>query len=380
MLRRLPLLAGSLTLAALLLAPALGALAQDAPATVALREFTLSDKTMCDVKQEWMADILATHPEGGWVPLRVELTDSILAKMGLPDRAFLFSHRFPTPTLVTQDGQTFPVDLPPVDTAATGASGTASYAGAGCLGIRPGAWLLTVTSSEIGWCSMAHVYGTPGSYEISTAGHCGARGDTATVIAATGNRAGAEGVVLLDFGKYVSSTGDAGIGKDWALIGIDSAWQRLVSPTMCEWGGPIGTYTKTGAVVEPTWKNGLPTGFTTTPDPTLASQIVHYGHGAGAGAGGTGRVGQVLDWRSTDYAFVGTITPGDSGSGSNALLGDAVGAEREAAGINTHLYVGTSLWQQDGLGIMAGTRATQVQATLANGQLIPYPAPVPGAP
>jgi hypothetical protein len=32
---------------------------------------------------------------------------------------------------------------------------------------------------------------------------------------------------------------------------------------------------------------------------------------------------------------------------------------------------------REGLGIMAGTRATQVQGTLANGQILPYPAPVP---
>ena len=95
---------------------------------------------------------------------------------------------------------------------------------------------------------------------------------------------------------------------------------------------------------------------------------------------GTGRAGQVLEWKTSDYSFVGTITPGDSGSGSNALLGDTLGTEREAAGINTHLYAGTSYYAQYGLGIMAGTRATLVQGTLANGQLLPYPAPVPGAP
>ena len=52
----------------------------------------------------------------------------------------------------------------------------------------------------------------------------------------------------------------------------------------------------------------------------------------------------------------------------------------KAAGINTHLYVGTSYYAQYGLGVMAGTRATLVQAALANGQLVPYPAPVAGAP
>jgi hypothetical protein len=30
-----------------------------------------------------------------------------------------------------------------------------------------------------------------------------------------------------------------------------------------------------------------------------------------------------------------------------------------------------------GVAVMFGTRATQVQATLANGQILPYPTPVP---
>ena len=41
----------------------------------------------------------------------------------------------------------------------------------------------------------------------------------ATVIAALGNRNEA---VLLDFGSYARSTGDAGVGKDWALIRMSS--------------------------------------------------------------------------------------------------------------------------------------------------------------
>jgi hypothetical protein len=33
-----------------------------------------------------------------------------------------------------------------------------------------------------------------------------------------------------------------------------------------------------------------------------------------------------------------------------------------------------------GVGIMAGTRATKVAAPLANGQILPYPAPLPALP
>jgi hypothetical protein len=49
---------------------------------------------------------------------------------------------------------------------------------------------------------------------------------------------------------------------------------------------------------------------------------------------------------------------GDSGSGANTLLGDTVGANMEAAGIMTHLWIDPLMGQ--GLGIMGGTRATQV--------------------
>jgi hypothetical protein len=141
---------------------------------------------------------------------------------------------------------------------------------------------------------------------------------------------------------------------------------------MAFWGGPIGTYTATGEVVSADLVNG---GVSVTPNPTLVQQVVHYGHGAGIGAGGTPRSGTAITWRPNYFAFFGAITPGDSGSGSNTLTGDTVGANREAAGINTHIYVDGSL--RTGLGLMAGTRATLVGATLANGQIVPYPAPTP---
>src|SRR5439155_4504835 len=112
--------------------------------------------------------------------------------------------------------------------------------------------------------------------------------------------------------------------------------------------------------------------------PTLVQQIVHYGHGVGVGAGGTPRSATAISWRADHFMFFGAISPGDSGSGSNTLTGDAVGDNREAAGINTHLWVDPLM--RNGFGIMGGTRATQVSGTLANGQIVPYPAPVAGAP
>jgi hypothetical protein len=240
----------------------------------------------------------------------------------------------------------------------------ATFAGTGYFGIRPGAWLLTVTDNEIGWCSLAHAYGSPGNLQISTAGHCGKVGTIATVIAAFGNR----GVVLLDFGTFTKSTGDGGIGKDWALISIKSQYQSLASPTMPVWGGPKGRYTQTGDLV----------GASASPKASLVQDVVHYGHGTGIGTGGTPRTGAAITWRPTYFAFFGAITPGDSGSGSNVLTGWPAGSLRQAAGINTHIYVDSSL--RTGLGTMAGTRVTQVPASLANGQLVAYPVPARGLP
>jgi hypothetical protein len=183
--------------------------------------------------------------------------------------------------------------------------------------------------------------------------------------------------VLLDFGTYAASTGDAGIGKDWALISVFPQDQALVSPTMAFWGGPRGMFTSVGETVSVNLSGNQPQ-ISTNPNPALVQQILHYGHGAGVGAGGTPRSGTSISWQADHFSFFGAITPGDSGSGSNTLLGDAPGDEREAAGINTHIYVDPSL--KLGLGYLAGTRATQVRATLANGQLIPYPVPLPAGP
>ena len=356
--------------------------------TIRISEFRLPSAKLDTLRDRFVDRILARYPAHTWAPMKYTLTDRDLRLMGLPPKRVLLAHRYPVPTAVYPNGKM--VRLGAKKQARKGKPGGGSgsgspsagpglvtYAGAGFFGIRPGAWLLTVTNNEIGWGSMAHVYGAPGSYQISTAGHCGKAGDIATMIGAVGNHqvAGATVPVLLDFGTYSRSTGDAGIGKDWALISIASQYQNLVTPTMAFWGGPIGMYTSTGDVIGGDLNHGC---CTINPNPTLVQQIVHYGHGAGIGAGGTPRSGTAITWKTDHFSFFGAITPGDSGSGSNTLTGDALGDNREAAGINTHIYVDSSL--ATGLGTMAGTRATQVQATLANGQLIPYPAPVPGAP
>ena len=315
--------------------------------------------------------------------MKFEATDAQLSRMGLPSRAVLSSRSYASPTLVTKDGRFFDVPTKALEQAMAGPGAAAeptvgSFAGAGCLGVRPGALLLLISGNSIGWCSMAHVYGAPGSYDISTAGHCGRPGDTATVIAGTGNRGDATGVILLDFGTFATSH-DGGLGNDWALIDINPAYQGLVTPTMCFWGGPRGMYTNTGQVVGVNFpNNSLVPQVSLTPDPTLAQTVVHYGHGTGVGAGGTPRAGEAIAWGASHFMFFGAISPGDSGSGANTLLGDTVGANMEAAGIMTHLFIDPLMRQ--GLGIMGGTRATSVAGTLANGQIVPYPALAPGLP
>lgn len=343
-----------------------------------LSEFKVDGDTWCRISQQWTDDLIAAHPHGGWAKMEFHPTTEQLHAMGLPSKKVLTSQRFTRPTLVTKSGRTIPVSMNDLQGAFDASLPTATtYAGNGCLGIRPGAWLLTVTNKEIGWCSMAHVYGRAGSYNISTAGHCGKVGDKATVIAAFGNRGDVTGAVLLDFGKYVADH-NAGLGNDWALISVFSRYQSLVSPTMCFWGGPRGIYTSTGRLLD---INALRTSgslVTVDPNPLLAQDIVHYGHGVGVGSGGTPRSALAITWNTDSFMFFGAISPGDSGSGANTLTGDTVGSNMEAAGIMTHLWIDPQM--RRGLGIMGGTRATQVAATLANGQIVPYPAPVPAGP
>ena len=339
--------------------------ASKAKPKLTFQEYKLSEKAMSTLRQRHYDQLERKYGRGNWAPMRMELSNADLKLMGLPPKRVLTKMRFSKPTMVDRRGNREAAPLPTV----------ATFAGAGYFGIRPGAWVLLISGGSVGWCSLAHVYGAPGSYAASTAGHCGKAGDIATVIAAYGNRAGALEPVLLDFGAFKTSR-DGGVGDDWALIPVRTAYQSLVTPTMAFWGGPRGSYTKSGTPVGVTIpRNGLIPGITVTPDPLLAQPIVHYGHGTGVGAGGTPRAGTALHWGARHFMFFGAISPGDSGSGSNTLGGDTIGAVNEAAGINTHLYVDPLMRQ--GLGVMAGTRVTQVSGTLANGQLVGYPAPVP---
>ncbi|MGH2692828.1 MAG: hypothetical protein ACRDHM_10030 [Actinomycetota bacterium] len=350
----------------LILAPGAGGEAAETGG-LQLSEFRVDKDAMCEIRDEWIEDLLATYPQGSWAPMKFEPNDSQLERMGLPASDVLLSRRYPKPTIVTQDGRFHEIPMDEFNAAMDPA--LASFAGNGCLGIRPGAWLLLLNGGSVGWCSLAHLYGT----SISTAGHCGKGGDVATVIAAVGNHAGVAGPVLLDFGTFKSSV-DGGLGNDHAKIAINSAYMNLVTPTMCFWGGPRGVYTKTGGTVT---VNVLQGRVSVNPDPFLPQAVVHYGHGAGIGPGGTPRAAASIHWGASHFMFFGAITPGDSGSGANTVTGDTIGANMEAAGIITHIYVDPLMRQ--GLGIMGGTRATKV-GTPTNGQIVPYPIPISGLP
>ena len=338
-----------------------GAQARD----VAIEEFRPSAQTMDTLRARWERRLQATHRPGTWAQMKMRLTDSDLALLGLPPSRVLRSQRFDQPTMLDTEGTATVVDLPPV----------ATFAGTGYFGIRPGAFLLIIDDKGTSWCSLAHAIGSAGSYGISTAGHCGPVGQRATVIAAFGNVSGTLKPIVLDFGQF-SASSNGGLGDDWALIDIAPQFQHLVTPTMAFWGGPRGTYTKTGSTATVNLNDiGSVPDFSINADPLLAQAIVHYGHGTGLGAGGTPRSGTALHWGARHFMFFGAISPGDSGSGANTLGGDAVGATMEAAGIITHRWIDAEM--DNGLGIMAGTRTTQVKGQLARGQLVGYPAPLP---
>jgi hypothetical protein len=204
--------------------------------TLRINEFKPSAKVMDTLRDRFVERTLATHQKGSWAKLRMELTNADLKLLGLPSRKVLLSQRYARPT-------TFKRGKGGKPQAVAAQPGVVAVAGAGYSGIRPGALLLFIDldAGSIGWCSAAHVYGG----RISTAGHCGKNGDVVSMVGLVGDRL----PVLLDIGTISSSTGDGGVGRDWALISINPAYTSLLSPTMAFWGGPRGVFTKTGDVV-----------------------------------------------------------------------------------------------------------------------------------
>jgi hypothetical protein len=230
-------------------------------------------------------------------------------------------------------------------------------------GIRPGQWLVTVTTKPVGfaWCTANFVFKKSGAFGLGTAGHCAAKDAlggypdvTAYVVPPPGS---GKLPGFYHIGRFVLSHNN-GIGDDFAMIHIYQKYASWVNPTMPVWGGPQGVYTANS--------------------PTL---VKHFGHGAAIGTGGTPRAGFAPIWTArggTAFAWYGASTPGDSGSGVEAVGLD--GRPNLAAGDLTHIviYDGTKRNPAGQIlpGMIAGTRMTKILQiasgwNLVNGSLVP---------
>ena len=164
------------------------------------------------------------------------------------------------------------------------------------LGIRPGQLIILSNNNGFSLCTSNFVFHSGASQFIGTAGHCGGVGDQVSMVFLP--------LGLANIGQVVKSTGDAGVGNDFALISIKPSLKKYVSPSMPFWGGPTGPYTGAGA-------------------PTI---IKHVGWGLGIGTGGTPRIGIGTFYNPLGaWRMVGVINLGDSGSGAEAGNGQAVG-------------------------------------------------------
>jgi len=195
------------------------------------------------------------------------------------------------------------------------------------LGIRPGQLILLTDGEGTSLCTSNFVFtNTAGEYFIGTAGHCGSVGAQVTMLYLPGG--------LVDIGNVVISTGDAGIGDDFALIRIDPALYGDVSPSMAYWGGPTGSYGGSGPAV-----------------------VQHAGWGLVIGTGGTPRVGLGVEFGPDSWRFAGAITPGDSGSAANVLGG-------LAAGNITHIAVDS---REIPPAFMTGTSIAKIKRIVGSG-------------
>ena len=114
------------------------------------------------------------------------------------------------------------------------------------------------------------------------------------------------------------------------------------------WAARHSTH-RTGDVVGAqtlTPKGAISPKATVTPDPLLAQQVVHYGHGAGRRRrAGQQRSGTAITWRSELLRVLRRLSlPATRAPGSNMPSPATTWATTmEAAGINTHIYVDGSL-------------------------------------
>jgi hypothetical protein len=226
-------------------------------------------------------------------------------------------------------------------------------------GIRPGTWLVTILTGQGGevgfaWCSANFVFVKNGVYGLGTAGHCAANDAlggfpdvTAYVVPPIGSGS------LPGFyhiGKFVLSHNN-GIGDDFAMIQIYPQFNSWMNPGMPVWGGPTGTYTSNSLTV-----------------------VKHFGHGLVFGAGGTPRAGVATTMTARGgnaFAWYGVGFEGDSGSGVEDVLGQALGDF-------THIVILDGIPGEITPGALAGTRMTKINSiatgwTLQTASIVPTP-------
>ena len=188
----------------------------------------------------------------------------------------------------------------------------------GEVGIRPGSWMIAPAG-----CTMNFVFGSPGSYSIGTAGHCGNAGEPVTLLTLA---PGGANPVLVDIGTIQTSV-NGGIGNDFALVSIRPELQSWVSPTIARRRGPVRLLRRRGAGAR------LPL----RPRP---------GRRHRRNAARRPRA----DLAGERLRLVGRAAPGDSGSAVRVNTG------MQAAGDLTHLVVDTN-WLPS---YIAGTRMSRI--------------------
>ncbi len=179
-----------------------------------------------------------------------------------------------------------------------------------CSLIRPGAEMASPSGCTYNW-----VFTAGGNTYIGTAGHCINAGQTAHLT----------GIGII--GNAVFSTGDGGVGNDFALIKVNADKVQWVNPEMCQWAGPTGTFTGatsfTGKVTVQTGHGLVPSVSALVPPRPKTGVGVSYG----------------VD----SFTWSGTSWPGDSGSPIRLQGGLAVGVVTHLLLAAPVLNFGTSL-------------------------------------
>lgn len=201
--------------------------------------------------------------------------------------------------------------------------------------IRPGA-VAVFNSSWL--CTLNFIFkDSQGNLYVGTAGHCVPSAGAMTIRVPG---------VANDIGDPAYTTGDGGVGNDFALIRINAAYYSFVEPTMCRWGGPQQVNSQ-----------------------ARQDAVLHFGWGVfwGDGPETRGRAAVISGNGFTPnyVSFRALAGPGDSGSPIEMRDGKALG-------VLTHGSAGGFPW----LGTIWATRVDRGLA-LAGGRYTLVDSPVP---